>query len=141
MSDKCLQIEKARQRQIKRERNKNPVTGMRIRRNSKDTKHVNGESVTEFKDQWVMEVSRGRKCQVCRRHIYAGERSLRYMDRAKFTVGPNRTIGIHPERAICVECAKKGLTSLLDELSKPRNEEKYLRSYYKAHPDEKESEW
>ena len=99
-------------------------------------------------DHWVSVVKRGRKCSCCNKKIHAGEQSLRYIDRYRtldFKSKKNNYIKLQVERAICVECAKSMLTTLMDGLNRPTDQQLYekaeLRRLKKYAKDNPETEW
>lgn len=82
-------------------------------------------------DHWVTTVKRGRKCAECRRKIYPGEQSLRYIDQHRplsFRSKKGNNINLHVERALCKQCAQKALINLMDGLNRPLDMELHDKS-------------
>lgn len=84
---------------------------------------------------WTRRVERGRRCQLCRRTIEAGEPSLRYI-RDDMVYGK---FGILSEKAICPDCAIPRLQKMLDELKLPIDQTMFIRM--KRNQPQPQTEW
>ena len=86
----------------------------------------------KFNGRWIKIVAKGRKCNECGRKILAGEQSLRFMDLYKTRHTVLKSNGKHVEmvfeRALCKECAIKGLNVLIKGLERPADEKKLDRA-------------
>jgi hypothetical protein len=84
---------------------------------------------------WTNVVERGRKCQMCRHFIEAGEPSFRYIrDDIKYS-----TFNVSSEKAICKNCALPILERMVADLKKPRDEQLFLRM--KRNQPQPKTEW
>lgn len=97
------------------------------RSHKRDTK-LDGD--VEFRDMWVKKTARGKKCSVCRTHIYGGEQSLRYIVEDAMTVSNKKgnAFRIGVERAICSNCAITNMKKMIIALETPKDEDAYSRA-------------
>ena len=97
-----------------------------------------------FHEMWVKKTARGKKCSLCKTHIYGGEYSLRYMQEDAKSVKNKSgiTFRIEVERAICVDCAIKNMEKMITALKTPMDEEAYGRALEREEKgSSRNSEW
>lgn len=72
---------------------------------------------------WTKRVERGRRCQMCRHSIVAGQQSLRYI-RDDMQYGRYQ---VKSEKAICPDCALPILEKMIVELKQPTDQTMFIR--------------
>jgi len=115
------------------QRPQHPKSSPHKRRN-RDIK-INGSTYLHGAGIWTNRVERGRKCQLCRRRIEAGEQSLRYI-RHDLMYGK---YDIQSEKAICQTCAVSHLEKMLTELKQPIDNTMFMRM--KRNQPQPQTQW